>query len=69
MSGAGRYDERWRTVAATRSFAASLKVTGATLDRAAVDGVAAYLCEQLRPVWGELAPAVQPTPVNLPLAG
>ena len=44
-----------------------LKVTWANLDPDEVDGVAAYLCEQLRPVWGELAPQVQPMPVNLPV--
>jgi hypothetical protein len=45
-----------------------LRVTWASVDRASVDAVAAYLCEQLRPVWGEMVvPAVQPIPVNLPV--
>jgi hypothetical protein len=43
-----------------------LRVTWARVEPCEVDGVAAYLCEQLRPVWGELAPAVQPMVVNLP---
>jgi hypothetical protein len=43
-----------------------LRVTWAGVDPNEVDGVAAYLCERLRPVWGELAPAVPPMPVNLP---
>ena len=46
---------------------AGLRVTWARVDAGEVDGVAAYLCEQLRPVWGELAPAVQPQVVNLPV--
>jgi hypothetical protein len=35
-----------------------------------VDGVAAYLYQQLRPLWGEVlrSPAA-PQPVNLPLTG
>ena len=33
-----------------------------------VDGVAAYLYEQLRPVWGEMVPTiVRRMPVNLPM--
>jgi hypothetical protein len=44
-----------------------LLVTWASVDLASVDAVAAYLCEQLRPVWGEMLPAAQPLPVNLPL--
>jgi len=44
-----------------------LLVTWASVDLASVDAVAAYLCEQLRPVWGEMVPAVQPLPVNLPV--
>jgi hypothetical protein len=45
-----------------------LRVTWATVDRRDVDGVAAYLYQQLRPLWGEVPrspPA--PQPVNLPL--
>jgi hypothetical protein len=44
-----------------------LKVTWARVEPAEIDGVAAYLCEHLRPVWGELAPAVEPKVVNLPV--
>lgn len=43
-----------------------LRVTWAGVDLNAVDGVAAYLYDRLRPVWGELSPAVAPMPVNLP---
>lgn len=44
-----------------------LLVTWARVERSSVDAVAAYLCEQLRPVWGEMVPAVHSLPVNLPL--
>src|SRR6185503_13634480 len=46
-----------------------LKVAWAKVERGEVDGVAAYLCEQLRAVWGELAPAVQPEIVNCRSSG
>ena len=45
-----------------------LRVTWATVKPAEVDGVAAYLYEQLQPVWGEVVPSVPPMPVNLPMA-
>jgi hypothetical protein len=32
-----------------------------------VDGVAAYLYQQLRPLWGEVVHAAVAQPVNLPL--
>jgi hypothetical protein len=44
-----------------------LLVTWASVDLSRVDAVAAYLCEQLRPVWGEIVPPVPPLPVNLPV--
>lgn len=44
-----------------------LRVTWAPVGPDNLDGVAAYLCEQLRPVWGEVAPGVEPLPVNLPV--
>jgi hypothetical protein len=44
-----------------------LRVTWAGVDVGVVDGVAAYLCEKLRPVWGEMAPQVPQMAVNLPL--
>ena len=45
-----------------------LRVTWATVGLGEVDGVAAYLYEQLRPVWGEMVPAlVRRMPVNLPM--
>ena len=45
-----------------------LRITWATVDPRDVDAVAAYLYQQLRPLWGEVQrlPAV-PRPVNLPL--
>jgi hypothetical protein len=33
-----------------------------------LDPVAAYLYQQLRPMWGEVLPSVPPLPVNLPLS-
>jgi hypothetical protein len=44
-----------------------LRVTWAKVDPCEVDGVAAYLYQQLRPLWGEIPRAVAPRPVNLPL--
>lgn len=44
-----------------------LHVTWAKVDRRDVDGVAAYLYQQLRPLWGEVVQAVAALPVNLPL--
>ena len=44
-----------------------LQVTWARVDPTHVDGVAAYLYQQLRPLWGEIPRAVPPQPVNLPL--
>jgi hypothetical protein len=46
--------------------ARGLRVTWASVDPGDVDGVAAYLYEQLRPLWGEVVPNVQPLAVNLP---
>lgn len=46
-----------------------LRVTWATVDPRDVDGVAAYLYQQLRPLWGEVRhSAAAPRPVNLPLS-
>jgi hypothetical protein len=45
-----------------------LRITWARVDPRDVDGVAAYLYQQLRPLWGEvLRSAAAPRPVNLPL--
>ena len=46
-----------------------LRITWAKVDPRDVDGVAAYLYQQLRPLWGEVlrSPAA-PRPVNLPLS-
>ena len=45
----------------------SLYVTWTTVSTPLVDAVAAYLYQNLRPLWGEVAPPVSPTPVNLPV--
>jgi hypothetical protein len=42
-------------------------VTWATVDPRDVGGVAAYLYQQLRPLWGEVPSPVAQQPVNLPL--
>jgi hypothetical protein len=47
--------------------AADLRVTWAGVDPRYVDGVAAYLYQQLRPLWGEVPRLVPVQPVNLPL--
>jgi len=45
---------------------AEVYVTWAEVDESKIDAVAAYLYQQLRPVWGEVAPPVPVMPVNLP---
>lgn len=48
--------------------AAGLRITWAEVDPADVAGVAVYLYQQLRPLWGEVPPQPVPArPVNLPL--
>jgi hypothetical protein len=44
-----------------------LRITWAKVDPLDVDGVAAYLYRQLRPLWGEVPSSVAAQPVNLPL--
>jgi hypothetical protein len=45
-----------------------LRITWAKVDSRDVDGVAAYLYQQLRPLWGEVQSSpTAPRPVNLPL--
>jgi hypothetical protein len=44
-----------------------LRITWAKVDPRDVDAVAAYLYQQLRPLWGEVLHAVPAQPVNLPL--
>ena len=46
---------------------AGLRITWAEVDPRDVDGVAAYLYQQLRPLWGEVPRPVPALPVNLPL--
>jgi hypothetical protein len=46
-----------------------LKVTWAVVsDIRLIDGIAAYLYQRLRPMWGELIARSQPIAVNLPVA-
>ena len=47
--------------------AASLRITWAKVDPRDVAGVAAYLYQQLRPLWGDVPQPVPSRPVNLPL--
>jgi hypothetical protein len=45
-----------------------LRITWAAVDPRDVDGVAGYLYQQLRPLWGEVPRSgAAPRPVNLPL--
>ena len=46
---------------------AGSRVTWAKVDPRDVDGVAAFLYQQLRPLWGEVPHPAPPQPVNLPL--
>ena len=46
---------------------AGLRITWAKVDPRDADGVAAYLYQQLRPLWGEMPRPVAAQPVNLPL--
>ena len=43
-----------------------LRITWAAVDPPDVDAVAAYLYQQLRPLWGEVVREATPQPVNLP---
>jgi hypothetical protein len=46
-----------------------LHVTWASVDDSRdTEAVAAYLYQQLRPIWGEVVPSMHPLPVNLPLS-
>ena len=45
-----------------------LYVTWATLSSHLLDPVAAYLYQQLRPLWGEVVPFAPQIAVNLPLS-
>jgi hypothetical protein len=49
------------------SSAPGLRVTWAKVDPRDVAGVAVYLYQQLRPLWGEVPQPVPARPVNLPL--
>jgi hypothetical protein len=46
--------------------ATGMHVTWAEVEESKTDAVAAYLYQQLRPIWGEVLPLVQAMPVNLP---
>ena len=45
-----------------------LHVTWAEVEAHDIDGVATYLYQQLRPIWGEILSSALPVPVNLPLS-
>jgi hypothetical protein len=47
--------------------AEGLRITWAEVDPSDVAGVAVYLYQQLRPLWGEVPQPVPAQPVNLPL--
>jgi hypothetical protein len=47
---------------------AGLHVTWSTVSSELLDRIAAYLYQQLRPMWGEAMPFVDPLAVNLPLS-
>jgi hypothetical protein len=47
--------------------AEGLRITWAEVDPRDVAGVAVYLYQQLRPLWGEVPQPVPACPVNLPL--
>jgi hypothetical protein len=47
--------------------AEGLRITWAEVDPRDVAGVAVYLYQQLRPLWGEVPQPVPAQPVNLPL--
>lgn len=47
--------------------AAGLRITWAAVDPRDADGVAAFLYQQLRPLWGQVPQPVAARPVNLPL--
>jgi hypothetical protein len=52
----------------TMNNARDLRITWAKVDPSDVDGVAEYLYQQLRPLWGDvLRSRAAPQPVNLPL--
>jgi hypothetical protein len=45
-----------------------LRTTWAVVEHPAdVDGIATYLYQHLRPIWGEIMSSALPVPVNLPL--
>jgi hypothetical protein len=45
-----------------------LHLTWAEVETHDIDGVATYLYQQLRPIWGEILSSALPVPVNLPLS-
>jgi len=45
-----------------------LHLTWAEVETYEIDGVATYLYQQLRPIWGEILSSALPVPVNLPLS-
>jgi hypothetical protein len=45
-----------------------LRITWARVEAREMEGIAAYLYQYLRPIWGEVVSSLQPLPVNLPAA-
>ena len=67
--GRGRLKSELATCRRSPLFASPrLLVTWAEIDDPAdIDGIATYLYQQLRPIWGEIVSSALPLPVNLPL--
>jgi hypothetical protein len=68
--GRGRLESEIAECRRSPLFASSrLRVSWADVDRPSdLDGVATYLYQQLRPMWGEIMTSARPLPVNLPLS-
>jgi hypothetical protein len=45
-----------------------LYVTWTSVSAPILEPIAAYVYQQLRPIWGETVPVIPPLPVNLPLS-
>jgi hypothetical protein len=67
--GRGRLQSEIAECRRSPLFASGLRVTWADVEHPSdLDGVATYLYQQLRPIWGEIVTAAKPLPVNLPLS-
>ena len=69
--GRGRLKSQLAECRRSPLFSSShLRVTWAEVEHPAdLDGIATYLYQHLRPVWGEIMSSALPVPVNLPLTG